>query len=216
MRRIAPSILSMNFLELQSGLEALNENGIEVLHLDIMDGIFVPNISFGPCVIKDLSKSFDGLLEAHLMIDHPEAYIEEFVKVGCGRIIVHQESTKHLHRLIQQIKSFGVQAGVAINPATPTSLIEEIILDIDLLLFMSVNPGFGGQSFIPSVAKKIQKSVKFKEINKNLIFEVDGGVNKTNINEIFDMGIDLAVMGSAIFNQDGPNYNLRQIQKEIS
>lgn len=216
MRRIAPSILSMNFLELQSGLEALNTYGVEVLHLDVMDGNFVPNISFGPCVIKDLSKSFTGLLEAHLMIEHPENYIEEFVKAGCGRIIVHQESTKHLHRLIQQIKSYGVQAGVAINPATPTSLIEEVIFDIDLLLFMSVNPGFGGQSFIPNVVEKIKKSARYKDLNKNLLFEVDGGVGIANVNEVFDLGIDLAVMGSAVFNDKGPRHNLEMIQKEIS
>ncbi|MCO4781972.1 MAG: ribulose-phosphate 3-epimerase [Candidatus Cloacimonetes bacterium] len=216
MRRIAPSILSMNFLELQSGLESLNEYGIEVLHLDVMDGNFVPNISFGPCVIKDLSKAFDGLLEAHLMIERPEDYIEEFVKAGCGRIIVHAESTKHLHRLIQQIKSFGVQAGVAINPATPLSSIEEVITDVDLVLFMSVNPGFGGQSFIPSVGEKIRKAKKYKDINNSLIFEVDGGVGRSNVNDVFEMGIDLVVMGSAIFNQDGPSHNLKLIQNEIS
>ncbi|MCJ8345133.1 ribulose-phosphate 3-epimerase [bacterium] len=216
MKRIAPSILSMNFLDLRTGLEALNEYGIEVLHLDVMDGSFVPNISFGPCLIKDLSQVFKGLLEAHLMIEHPEQYIEDFAKVNCQRIIVHAESTKHLHRLIQQIKAFGIQAGVSINPATPLSLIEEIIPDIDLILFMSVNPGFGGQSFIPSVGRKIKEAQKFRKINENLIFEVDGGVGLSNMNEVFDLGIDLAVMGSAIFNQRETTLNLKQIQEELN
>ncbi|PCJ20577.1 MAG: ribulose-phosphate 3-epimerase [Candidatus Cloacimonadota bacterium] len=215
MNRIAPSILSMDFLDLRKGLETLNEFGVDVLHLDIMDGAFVPNISFGPCVIKSLSKAFDGLLEAHLMIETPENYIEDFVKAGCNRIIVHAESTKHLHRLIQQIKSLGVQAGIAINPATPLSVLEEIVSEIDLILFMSVNPGFGGQSFIQSVGEKIKKAQNFKKINKNLIFEVDGGVNQSNIKEIFSLGIDLAVMGSAIFNKNDVAQNLELIQKEI-
>ncbi len=200
MIKIAPSLLSADFADLNKDIKQLESGTADYLHLDVMDGIYVPNISFGPPVIKKIRKVTNLPFDVHLMIDRPERYIEEFVNAGADIITVHQESTIHLHRTIQMIKSLGVKAGVTLNPATPLSTIEYILDDIDLILIMTVNPGFGGQSFIPAMKKKIADARSMIDTrNLDIILEVDGGVKLDNAKEIIELGADLLVVGSGIF-----------------
>lgn len=203
MIKIAPSLLSANFADLTQDIRKLEDADADYLHLDVMDGIYVPNISFGPPVISKIRKVTDLPFDVHLMIDRPERYIEEFVNAGADIITVHQESTTHLHRTIQLIKSFGIKAGVTLNPATPLSAIEYILDDIDLILIMTVNPGFGGQSFIPAMKKKISEARKIiDEKDLDIILQVDGGIKLENAKEIIELGADLLVVGSGIFGAD--------------
>lgn len=200
MIKIAPSLLSADFADLNKDIKQLESGTADYLHLDVMDGTYVPNISFGPPVIKKIRKVTNLPFDVHLMIDRPERYIEEFVNAGADIITVHQESTIHLHRTIQMIKSLGVKAGVTLNPATPLSTIEYILDDIDLILIMTVNPGFGGQSFIPAMKKKIADARSMIDArNLDIILEVDGGVKLDNAKEIIELGADLLVVGSGIF-----------------
>lgn len=182
---IAPSILSADFANLKEEIEKLEKGGADFLHLDIMDGMFVPNITFGPPVIKSIRNITDIPFDVHLMIEKPERYIEDFVKAGADLITVHVESTTHLHRTVEAIKSFGIKAGVALNPATPLDSIEYVLDYLDLVLIMTVNPGFGGQKFIESTKRKI---VRMKEIvksrNLNLLIEADGGIKLDNYKDI--------------------------------
>ncbi len=216
MIKIAPSILSADFADLKSDIQLVEEAGADYLHIDIMDGHFVPNITIGPLVIKSIRKVSRLIFDVHLMIENPEIYIKDFIESGADLITVHAESTHHLHRTIQMIKKEGIKAGVALNPATPLSVIEDILGDLDLVLIMSVNPGFGGQKFIEGSIKKI---VKLKElINLNgykTLIQVDGGVNIDNISQLVSAGVDVVVAGSAIYNSKDIKETIR-IMKESS
>ena len=204
MVKIAPSILSADFSDLRQQIGLIEKGGADFIHLDVMDGHFVPNITFGAPVIKKLRGVTDVPFDVHLMIENPEKYIEDFVDAGADIITVHEESTVHIHRLIQQIKDYdGVKAAVSLNPATPLDVLEYVLEDIDMVLIMSVNPGFGGQSFIPQCKAKI-KALKKMITDRNLDVEiqVDGGVKLDNVKEIIDCGADIVVAGSAIFGTD--------------
>lgn len=203
MIKIAPSILSADFSDLKGQIELIEKGGADLIHLDIMDGHFVPNITFGAPVIKKLRKVTDIPFDVHLMIENPERYVDDFVDAGADIITVHAESTVHLHCLIQQIKGHGVKAAVSLNPATPLESIEYVLEDLDMVLIMSVNPGFGGQSFIPQCKEKIKRLKKMiDDRNLNIDIQVDGGVKLDNIKEIIDCGANVLVAGSAIFDSE--------------
>lgn len=200
MAKIAPSLLSADFANLTEEIKKIERGGADYLHLDVMDGIFVPNITFGPPVIKRLKKVTEIPFDVHLMIDRPERFIKDFYDAGADILTVHQEATIHLHRTIQEIKSYGIKAGVSLNPATPLSVLDYIIEDLDLILIMTVNPGFGGQSFIPAMIDKIKELRRIiDERNLDIILEIDGGVKLENAKELADLGVDLLVAGSDIF-----------------
>ena len=200
MVKIAPSLLSANFANLEDEIKKIENGGADYVHLDVMDGIFVPNITFGPPVIKKLRAVTKLPFDVHLMIDRPERYIKDFVDAGADIITVHEEATIHLHRTIQEIKSYGKKAGVSLNPSTPLDNIEYILDDLDLILIMTVNPGFGGQSFIKSMEEKIKRLRNIiNERNLNVILQVDGGVKLDNAKKILECGADLLVVGSDIF-----------------
>ena len=206
MIRIAPSILSANFVRLEEDIKAAENAGAHMLHIDVMDGHFVPNITIGYSVVKAVRKITKLPLDVHLMIENPDTFVKEFVDAGADFLTVHSEASIHLHRTVQYIKQNGVKAGVSINPATPVLLLENILLDIDLVLLMSVNPGFGGQEFIPFTLEKI-KAVKkmISKTGRTPLIEVDGGIKIENAKEIADAGADILVMGSAFFTTD--NYS---------
>lgn len=200
MLELSPSLLSADFTNLKSEIEVLDKNGVKYLHLDVMDGMFVPNISFGPMIIKQLRPLTDMVFDVHLMIEDPDRYIQNFKDAGADILTVHYEACKHLHRTISYIKSLGMKAGVSLNPATNIDVLDYVLEDLDLVLIMSVNPGFGGQSFIPSALDKIQNlKAKIKERNLNVIVEVDGGVKTTNVKDVVEAGAELIVSGSDIF-----------------
>jgi len=206
MIRIAPSILSANFVRLEEDIKAAENAGAHMLHIDVMDGHFVPNITIGYSVVKAIRKITNLPLDVHLMIENPDTFVKEFVDAGADFLTVHSEASIHLHRTVQYIKQNGVKAGVSINPATPVLLLENILSDIDLVLLMSVNPGFGGQEFIPFTLEKI-KAVKemISKTGRTPLIEVDGGIKIENAKEIADAGADILVMGSAFFTTD--NYS---------
>lgn len=202
---IAPSLLASDFLHLEKECQMLNESKADWFHLDVMDGRFVPNISFGMSVIKQLRKMTTKFFDVHLMIVEPEKYVEEFKDAGANSLTVHQEACPHLHRNIQQIKSLGMKAGIAINPATPVFLLQDIIRDVDMVLVMSVNPGFGGQSFIlHSLAKIAELKALIKNTASSAKIEVDGGISLDNAAEILKAGADVLVAGSSIFKSENP------------
>ena len=185
MIKLAPSILSADFARLLEDVKKVEKAGCEYLHIDVMDGHFVPNITLGPAIVKSLRKDVNMVFDAHLMIENPDNYIKEFADAGCDIIVVHQEACTHLHRTIQNIKSHGVKAGVALNPATPIETIKYVLEDVDMVLLMSVNPGFGGQSYIPVVTKKIKElRALIDEMGLDIDIEVDGGVKPSNISEV--------------------------------
>lgn len=216
MAKIAPSLLAANFANLQEEINKIEKGGTEYLHLDVMDGNFVPNISFGIPVIKSLRSITDLIFDVHLMIDKPERYIKDFVDAGADIITVHQESTTHLHSTIGLIKSFGVKAGVSLNPATSLSALEYVIKDLDLILIMSVNPGFGGQSFIPAMIDKIKATRELiDKYNPNIILQVDGGIKLDNVEAVKNAGTDLIVVGSDIFGAADVTQRTKDFNKLI-
>ena len=202
-KNIAPSLLAANFFDLSSQMKLLKEGNIEILHLDVMDGMFVPSISFGMPVISSLRNSVDFFFDVHMMVENPERYIEDFYKSGANGITIHFEACKHIDRTISQIKSFGLRSGISINPATPVSFLQNIISEVDMVLIMSVNPGFGGQKFIPYSIDKIKELSKMRaERNQKFLIQVDGGVDVNNIKSLSDAGVDEFVAGSSVFKGD--------------
>ena len=203
MVQVSPSILSADFGSLKEEILKLEEGGADYIHLDVMDGIYVPNITFGPSIIGKLRDITDIPFDVHLMIDRPERYIKDFVKAGADIITVHEESTTHLHRTIEEIKSYGVKAGVALNPSTPLNNIRYVLNYIDMVLIMTVNPGFGGQKFIGSMEgkiKKLREIIEDKELD--ILIEADGGIKLNNAKDIIDYGVDIIVVGSGIFEAE--------------
>lgn len=202
---LAPSILTADFANLQRDIEMINNSEADWFHVDIMDGVFVPNISFGFPVVAAAKKYAKKPFDVHLMITAPERYIQDFANVGANLITVHYEACTHLHRVIQMIKAAGCKAGVAINPHTPVSLLKDILTSVDLVLVMSVNPGFGGQQFIPQTFQKIRElKAMANQIHPDLFIEVDGGVNIFNIGELIEAGANALVVGNAIFVAPDP------------
>ena len=202
---IAPSLLSANFLQLKDDCDMLNKSQADWFHLDVMDGRFVPNISFGPMLVEFFRKATTKICDVHLMIEEPGNYAEAFKKAGADILTVHIEACPHLHRNIQQIKSLGMQAGVAVNPHTPISLLKDVLKDIDLVCLMSVNPGFGGQLFIPNTLQKIkQLRTMIDEQSLNVKIEIDGGVTEQNAQQIIAAGADVLVAGSTVFKSSNP------------
>jgi ribulose-phosphate 3-epimerase len=202
---IAPSLLSANYLNLQADCDMLNASAAEWYHLDVMDGRFVPNISFGPMLIDFFRKATSKVCDVHLMIEEPEKYAEAFQKAGADILTVHYEACTHLHRNIQQIKSLGMKAGVALNPHTPVSLLKDILADIDLVCLMSVNPGFGGQAFIPNTIHKIKELRQMiDECGLKTEIEIDGGVTLENAKSIADAGATVLVAGNTVFKSKNP------------
>ncbi len=210
---IAPSLLSANFLNLQSDCDMLNKSEADWFHLDVMDGRFVPNISFGPMLIDFFRKATSKTCDVHLMIEEPEKYAEAFKKAGADILTVHIEACRHLHRNIQQIKQLGMQAGVAINPHTPVSFLKDILKDIDLVCMMSVNPGFGGQSFIPKTLPRIQELRKMiDEAGATAKIEIDGGVTLENAKSIIAAGADVLVAGNTVFKSTNPTATIAALK----
>jgi ribulose-phosphate 3-epimerase len=203
MVKIAPSILSADFAKLGEEIVDVERGGADYIHVDVMDGHFVPNITIGPLIVEAIRPVTKLPLDVHLMIENPDQYIEQFIKAGADIITVHVETCTHLHRTIQNIKSFGIKAGVVLNPATPVSTIEHIIEDIDMVLLMTVNPGFGGQKFIHSVVPKIKQVANMvKERNLSVEIEIDGGVDEHTAIICKDAGATVLVAGSAIYNKE--------------
>ena len=210
---IAPSLLSANFLNLQQDCDMLNQSKADWYHLDVMDGRFVPNISFGPMIVEFFRKATDKYCDVHLMIEEPEKYAEAFKKAGADNLTVHIEACKHLHRNIQQIKSLNMHAGVAINPHTPVDSLEDIIKDIDLVCIMSVNPGFGGQSFISHTIEKIkQLKAMITAQSLNVKIEIDGGVTLDNASSIIAAGADVLVAGNTVFKSENPMATIEKLK----
>ena len=210
---IAPSVLAADFANIQRDFEMINTSNADWFHIDVMDGVFVPNISFGMPVISAMKKHAKKPLDVHLMIVNPDQYISTFKNIGADILTVHYEACSHLHRTLQAIKAEGMKAGVALNPHTPIHLLEDIIHDIDLVCIMSVNPGFGGQSFIEHTYKKVKELKSL--INKNetsTLIEIDGGVNINNAKALIDAGADVLVAGSFVFKSENPELTIQELK----
>jgi len=214
MKLVAPSILAANFNKLGDDIEMINRSEADFVHCDVMDGVFVPNISFGIPVIQAVNSISTKPLDVHLMIVNPEKYIEDFYQAGASIITVHYEACPHLHRVIQQIKNLGIKASVCLNPHTPVFLLEEILSELDMVLLMSVNPGFGGQKFIENTCRK---ALALKEMilqrNLSTLIEVDGGVNFEVGKRLYDSGVDILVAGSFVFNSANPTETIAKLKQ---
>lgn len=215
MIKISPSILSADFTKVHDAVKMLEEAGADYIHCDVMDGSFVPNITFGQYMVRDLRKATDLPLDVHLMIDNPDKYIVEFADAGADIITVHEEATRHLDRSLQLIKSTGKKAGVALNPHTPLSVLEYVLEKVDMVLLMSVNPGFGGQSFIESALGKT-KALKAMIVKRglNIDIEMDGGIGTNNIKQVIDSGVNVIVSGNTIFKAENPAEMIRTLRLE--
>lgn len=217
MIKMAPSILSADFARLLEDVKKVEKAGCEYLHIDVMDGHFVPNITLGPAIVKSLRKDVNMVFDAHLMIENPDKYIKEFVDAGCDMIVVHEEACTHLHRTIQNIKSFNIKAGVALNPATPIENIKYVLEDVDMVLIMTVNPGFGGQSFIEPMIDKIKELKSLiDEKGLNIDIQVDGGIKPSNVDKVVKAGANVIVAGSAIFNSDDIESTVKEFRLNAS
>ena len=217
MIKLAPSILSADFARLLEDVKKVEEAGCEYLHIDIMDGHFVPNITLGPAIVKSLRKDVNMVFDTHLMIENPDNYIKDFVDAGSDLIVVHAEACRHLHRTIQNIKSYNVKVGVALNPATSIESIKHIIEDVDMVLIMTVYPGFGGQSSIESMLEKIKELKQLiDDKNLNVDIQVDGGIKPDNIHKVVEAGANIIVAGSAIFNSENIEETVSLMRKNAS
>ena len=217
-KKISPSLLSADFSNIERDIKIVEDGGAHLLHVDVMDGHFVPNITFGPFIVKAINKVATIPLDVHLMIENPGDYVDAFIDAGADYLTVHVEATPHLHRVLQKIKARGVKAGVSLNPHTPLSMIEEILTDLDLILIMAVNPGFGGQSFIPNTLNKLKKLKQFLKDNnvEHIEVEVDGGIKLENIKEVSDAGCDIFVSGSGIFKAPNPTNMIQDMIRKLN